>query len=114
MHAFDIFRWVLAVPVGLLGWWIIFLNFAIVYREYVRGEHHSWVPFLGGLLAFVGMLVCPLLWVEKLAWIPIAVDCVYFVAILTFGLGGMALRRLLRGKKDDAESHAEVDVGGPP
>src|SRR6476660_2663569 len=102
MHAYEIFRWVLPILLGLLGWWIIFLNFAIVYRWYVRGEHHSWVPFLGGFLALVAMLVCPLPQVQKLAWIPIVVDCVYFVAILTFGFGGMGLRRLLRGKKDDA------------
>src|SRR3954454_10039773 len=102
MHAYEIIRWVLSILLGLLGWWIIFLNFAIVYRWYVRGEHHSWVPFLGGFLAFVAMGLCPLPQVQKLAPIPIVVDCVYFVAIITIGFAGMALRRLLKGKKDDA------------
>jgi hypothetical protein len=43
------------------------------------------------------MLVCPLPRVQRLVWIPIAVDCAYFVAILTFGFGSMALRRLING-----------------
>jgi hypothetical protein len=101
MHAYQIIRWVVAVPVGLLGWWIIILNFAIAYRSLARREHHSWVPFLGGFLAFLGMGLCPLPRVQKFAWIPLLVDCGYVVANLTIGYGLM-LARLVRGKKDDA------------
>ena len=85
---------------GLFGWWIIILNFAMVYVWLVRREHHSWVPLVGGFLACFGMLACPLTWVQKLAWIPLAVDCGYVVVNLTCGCGIMLIR-FLRGTKDD-------------
>ena len=86
---------------GLFGWWIIILNFAMVYVWLVRREHHSWVPLVGGFLACFGMLACPLTQVQKLAWIPLAVDCGYVVVNLALGYGFMLIR-FVRGRKEDA------------
>src|SRR4051812_29052150 len=85
-------EWLQHIPLGdlrharLFGWWLIILNFTIVYRWYVRGKHHSWVPLVGGFVAFIGMSICPLPRIQKFAWVPLAVDCGYCVSVLAIGL----------------------------
>src|SRR5262245_46858368 len=101
MHIYDLFRWVLAVSLGLFGCWIIILNFVIVYRWYARREHHSFVPLVGGFLAFFAMGACPLPQVQRFAWIPLLIDAGYVLAVLTFGVAGLVLRKSSRGKRSD-------------
>lgn len=93
-----IIRWVLSGCFGLLGWWMIILNFAIAYRWFARREHHSWIPLVGGLFAFAGMGICPLLQVRRLAWIPIVVDVAYFFLALIIGFAMMYFERKKKGK----------------
>ncbi|MDB6125217.1 MAG: hypothetical protein JWQ71_4210 [Pedosphaera sp.] len=103
MDTYTLFRWALSVLFGLLGCWIMLMNFTMVYMWYARRKHSSQIPLVGGGLAFLGLSVCPLPQVQKLAWIPLAVDIGYLVATLTFGFASMLLRRLFKGKKDDSE-----------
>lgn len=86
MHASEIFRWVGTLVFGAFGGWLIFLNFKIVYVWLVRKKHHSWIPLVGGFLAFFGMGLCPLPQVQRLAWIPLAVDVSYCVLALGIGI----------------------------
>src|SRR4051812_19290580 len=86
MHISDIFRWVVALVFGLFGWFIIFMNFRIVYVWLIRREHHSWIPLVGGFLALVGMAFCPLSRVRGLAWLPLVMDVGYCVLVLAAGL----------------------------
>lgn len=99
MHASDLFRWTVAVPLVALGVWIIFLNFKIVYVYFARREHHSWVPLVGGFLAFIGLGICPLPQIQKIAWVPLGVDIVYCVLILVIGL---VMACFAKSGKDDA------------
>jgi hypothetical protein len=99
MHASDLFRWLVAIPFASFGVWIIFLNFCIVYVYFARREHHSWIPLVGGIFAFVGMGVCPLPQVQKFAWVPLAVDVGYCVSMLAIGLV-MACFSSKRGRDD--------------
>jgi hypothetical protein len=102
MHAYDLFRWLLAIVFGLFGCWIILLNFAIVYRWYAHRKHHSWIPLLGGFLACFGMLACPLRQVQRFALMPLMVDIGYVVCVLTIGYATMLFRWLWREEKNDA------------
>jgi hypothetical protein len=86
MHALGIFRWVLALTAGLFGWWLIILNFAIVYAWFVRRQHSSWIPLVGGLLAMLGMGLCPVPHIQRLAWIPLLVDSGFCISALIIGL----------------------------
>jgi hypothetical protein len=81
MHVSDSLRWTLAGLLGLVGCWIIVLNFSAVFLWYVRRQHHSVIPLIGGCLAGMAMLVCPLPRVMRLAWLPMVVDlgCLYSV-----------------------------------
>jgi len=99
MHAYDIFRWVVAVLFSLFGWWLIIANFAIVYFWFVRREHHSWIPLVGGFFALAGMAFCPLPQIRRLAWLPLVVDFGYFVSALTIGL---LMELYARKKRHDA------------
>jgi hypothetical protein len=103
MHVYEIFRWVLAVPLTLFGSWIVILNFVIVYRWWARREHHSFVPLFGGFLAFIGLGLCPLRQVQRFAWVPLAVDIVYCVLTLTIGFAAM----LLKGNRRDADAESQ-------
>lgn len=89
----QIIRWVLCAGLGLLGAWIILLNFVIVYLWYVRGRHHSWVPLVGGFLCLIGLAVCPLPQVQRWAWVPLAVDVSYCVLVLLIGLVSVCFSR---------------------
>jgi hypothetical protein len=93
----------LAVPLALLGCWIIILNFVIVYRWYVRREHHSFVPLLGGFLALVGLGICPLPQIQRFAWVPLAVDVVYVVSSVSVGFAAM----LLKWTRRDADAGSQ-------
>jgi hypothetical protein len=86
MHAYAIFRWLIALVFGLFGWLLIFVNFRIVYVWMVRREHHSWIPLVGGLFAFVGMGCCPLRQIQRWAWVPAVIDIGYCVSVMTIGL----------------------------
>ena len=79
MHASDSLRWVLPGLLGLIGCWIIILNFSVVFLWYVRHQHHSFIPLLGGCLTGLAMLACPLPGVVRFAWIPLVLDlgCLY-------------------------------------
>jgi|SRR5436190_23018024 len=99
MHASDIFRWALAIVFGLFGWWLIILNFAVVYVWLVRRKHHSWIPLVGGLFALVGMAFCPVPLIHRLAWIPLVVDTGYCLSALTIGL---LMEFYVRKKRRDA------------
>lgn len=102
MHVSDISRWVVALVFGLFGWFIIFMNFKIVYVWLVRKEHHSWIPLVGGLFALAGMAFCPLPTVRRFAFWPLFIDAGYFVSVMVIG-GLMELyARRSRKKKNDA------------
>src|SRR5580698_9203598 len=85
MHLSETVRWILAIGLGLLGWWIILLNFAIIYIWFVRRKHHSWVPFLGGVLACVGMGLCPVKPVQRWAFTPLVIDVAFSILMLVVG-----------------------------
>ena len=93
MHAYVIFRWVVALVFGMFGWMVIFMNFRIAYVGLVRRKHHSWIPLVGGFFAFVGMGACPLLQVRRLAWIPFVIDLGYCISMLAIGLLMMCFAR---------------------
>jgi hypothetical protein len=101
MRISDTIRWIISVPLVLLGCWIMFTNVLIVYRWLTRREHHSFTPLLGGTLAFLGMLICPSRQIMHRAWIPLALDIAYLVLNLTCGFAVMGLQQILnRGKKN--------------
>lgn len=99
MHAHDIARWTAAIVFGLLGWWIIVMNFAIVYVWFVRRKHHSWVPLVGGIFAFAGMVFCPAPQIQRFAWVPLIIDVAFCISALTIGF---LMELYVRKRKPDA------------
>lgn len=100
MHVYEAVLWLVALILTLLGGWIIILNFSIWYRWFARGEHHSWIPFVGGFLAMLGMMACPLTSVRKLAWLPLAVDAGYVLTNYVYALVALIWRTLRRRHAD--------------
>ena len=102
MHDSDLLRWVLPGLLGLVGCWIIFLNFSVVYVWFLRREHHSFIPLLGGCLAGLAMLASPLPGVVRFAWIPLIVDLGCLFSFLSFIYAVVVLRCFSRKERDDA------------
>ena len=107
MHVYELIRWLIAVVVGLFGWWIILLNFSTVYQWYVHRKHHSTVPLFGGFLGFLGMGACPLHQVQRFAWVPLAIDIAFFLTTLALGLAGMMWRRAFRETKNEVKESTD-------
>ena len=94
--------WILPSLLGVVGCWIIVLNFSVVFLWYVRREHHSFIPLLGGCLAGLAMLACPLPGVVKLAWIPLIVDFGCLYSVLSFIYAVVVLKCFSKSERDDA------------
>jgi hypothetical protein len=99
MHAYEIILWLVALVLGLFGWWIIFLNFSVAFRWFAWGKRGgSTVPMFGGLVAMLGMFACPLTRVQKLAWVPLAVDFAYFLLNYAHAFVCVVRRSLVKKK----------------
>jgi len=70
----DFPRWILSGLFGLLGSWIIILNYSMVISWYRHRRHSSRIPLLGGLCLMAGMLASPLPGVTRYAWVPLVID----------------------------------------
>ena len=92
MQISEPLRWVFSGALGLVGCWVIILNFSVVFLWYARRQHHSFIPLLGGCVAAVAMLVCPLPAVARLAWIPLIIDLGCLYSFLGFIYAVLVLR----------------------
>ena len=99
MNTSDIVHWILALVFGLFGWWLICLNFSVVYFWFVRRKRHSWIPLVGGLCALVGMAFCPLPTVRRFAFWPLFIDAGFCIFALVVGF---SMEIYARKKKHDA------------
>ena len=99
MHVYDIFRWIVALVLGLFGWLVIFVNFKVIYVRLRRREYHSWVPLVGGFFACMGMILCPLRQVQRFALVPLGVDTVLCILVLAIGFLTLCFARK---RRDDA------------
>jgi hypothetical protein len=97
-HVDMMFRWMVAITFGLIGWGIILANFGVVYAWLVRHKHHSWIPLFGGFFALAGMALCPLPEVRRFAFLPLFIDTGYCISALTIGL---LMEVYARKKKQD-------------
>ena len=66
--------WLLAILLGGPGLLWIVGNIYFFLRGHLLREHHSLVPFVGGVLACVGMLLSPIEAVRSFAWVPLLID----------------------------------------
>jgi hypothetical protein len=112
MPVSQIIRWIIAVPLGLFGWWVIGLNFALVYRWFTRGKHSSMAPFIGGIAGLFGMMICPLPTVQKWAWVPLVVDLGWFTLCCLAGFAGMIFFPGKGGERASDKSDTTADEGG--
>lgn len=58
----------------LLGAFIMFMNWRVVFQWIVKREHSSWIPLVGGSLAAVGLTVIPFKQASTYWWLPLILD----------------------------------------
>ncbi len=92
----DVLRWLIG---GLL---LVFFagaattNIILAIRARLHGEHHSLVPFVGGLAGCLGLLILPLEALHAWWWVPLIIDIgagYLMLAVVVVGVRWL-LRRL--------------------
>jgi hypothetical protein len=71
----------------LCGVWVIILNYYWwLYVGFVRKEHHSPIPLLGGLLCFLVLHNLRIFGVHFWAWLPWILDpgCVFLLGLFVY------------------------------
>ncbi len=69
---------------GLIPWFVIAVNWRIVWRNYTKGETGSLIPIIGGLSgAFVIWNLPTTSTVRWFWWIPLVIDCGSIPLLLT-------------------------------
>ncbi len=86
-------RWMLAVPLLLIGVWIIVSGWVLVFQWFIQKKHSSITPLVGGLLTTLGLLLMPSGY-RTLWWMPLVVDvgCIPSLVLVLIHV----LRRYLR------------------
>jgi hypothetical protein len=67
-------RWVVGLLLLGFGVYVCSCNIVLTYRSSFRGEHHSLVLVIGGLVAVAGLLVLPLVSAHRWFWLPPVAD----------------------------------------
>jgi hypothetical protein len=73
-EAFDNLRWAIGVAALILGGMISLGNWITLIGVIVTKRSSSFVPFVGGVLAAIGIFVLPISGLWKWAWIPLVAD----------------------------------------
>ena len=59
----------------LVGTWLSFLNWRCFYVAFIKKQPSpSWIPLLGGMLAFIGFSLFPNNPMSSLAWLAFLLD----------------------------------------
>jgi hypothetical protein len=83
----TIIHWLITASVFQLGAWVIFLNcYSWLYPGFIKREHHSPIPSLGGTLCSLALFFSPAAGVRSWAWLPLILDpgCVYLIGVFIY------------------------------
>jgi hypothetical protein len=84
---FNTVRWALALPLAILGIYVIASNFSGIAFFVLRGKHSSLVPLIGAGLLSLSMLTAPMSGLGQCAWLPFVLDpgcCLLFSATAVY------------------------------
>jgi hypothetical protein len=87
MAARIIIHWLITAILFLLGVWAITLNFYYwLYLGFTKREHHSPVPFVGGLFCSLSLYYSPAAVGHPWALLPLILDpgCVYLIGVFIY------------------------------
>lgn len=101
----TVVRWLLAILFIILFTWIAVGNLWISLRWYLRGKRETLLPFLGGILGLVGMLLVPIAGISRFCWIPLVVDLGCGPMLCGLFIDGMKRLRENKRQKRENSSH---------
>jgi hypothetical protein len=105
----DFLRWTIFAVLGTIGGLMMIGNWSIIVGLLLKrlpqkpSEGISFIP-LGGLIAAIGCVVCPVSRVQSFAWLPVVIDpgTVIMLALLP-----VIARKSLRGDQSGVDSTGE-------
>jgi hypothetical protein len=89
-------RWIASASLGILGAWVVTLNYACIAIGIARRGYHSMIPLLGGCALAVALLACPASRAARWAWVPLAADPGCLFAVLLLGYSAIITRGFRR------------------
>lgn len=63
----DSTKWALALILGLIGAFFIFMTYGSMFTSKKHNTHISGVPLVGGIFIFLGFILSPIKWLAFLA-----------------------------------------------
>ena len=71
----NVFLYFLAIVLGVLGIWTIFLNWKCFWYTYIKKQKAStWIPIIPGALLMIAFILYPNDVINRLAWIGLLID----------------------------------------
>jgi hypothetical protein len=68
-------RWLVAVPLLLVFFWIASLNAIVFVNGFIRKQKTpSWIPLLAGVAGLLGLIAIPVGEAWRLCWLPLLLD----------------------------------------
>ena len=83
----PIILWLVTALAFMYGAWCIFLNYYDwLYLGLTKREHHSPIPFIGGVLCSLALFYSPIAVTLPWAWLPLLIDpgCVYLIGLFIY------------------------------
>ena len=66
--------WGLAILLLTLSIYFIIINWIIFVLQLMKKKTASWIPFLGGFLGVLGLMMLPVEGALELWWVPLVID----------------------------------------
>jgi hypothetical protein len=66
--------WIIAVVLLTLSLWAVFGNLWIVLAGLLLKKKESLLPFFGGVVGAIGLLLLPLKQTRRFWWVPLVID----------------------------------------
>ena len=69
--------------------WAILGNYVYIFQWYIKRKHSSQIPFIGGILGSIGLVISPVNSLNQYWWIPLFLDpgcvCLLVATIVYWG-----------------------------
>lgn len=77
----------------------ISINAVVLFRSLFGKAPSSGIPWIGGILGLIALVVCPLPFAWRWCWVPIVIDWGSLPGTLAGVVSALVQRRLLRNRR---------------
>lgn len=87
-------HWIASGTLVVLSFLIICANFWIAIRWYLFRKRGTMIPFIGGIIGMIGLLLLPMVGVRRFWWTPLVADL--GCGLMMLGIAIESIKRVVR------------------